>query len=107
MSLFLEIAFVVLVILVFLVVYFNLKFANYLKFKHKEVWLKLNKPSWAPSSSKSDQLLMKEFLDKAGYLELNDPELNSMIDMKKKISMAAMVALFLYAGMFLAFMFKR
>lgn len=107
MSILLQGVFVILVILVFLVVYFNLKLANYLKYKHNAVWLKLNKPSWAPSSSKSDQLLMKEFLDKQGYLELNDPELNSMIGMKKKISLAMMIVLFIYGGIFLAYMIKR
>jgi len=107
MSMLIQVTFVILVILVFLVVFFNLKFANYLKFNHNEVWLRLNKPSWAPTSSKSDQLLMKEFLEKNGYLGLNDPKLNSLIDLKNKISMAAMIALFIYGGMFLAFMFKR
>ncbi len=107
MGILLQVVFAILVVLVFLVVYFNLRFANYLKLKHNEVWLKLNKPSWAPSSSKSDQLLLKEFLDKDGYLKLDDPQLNSLVDLKKKISLAAMMALFLYAGMFLAFALKR
>ena len=107
MSILLQIVFVILVISVFSVVYFNLRFANYLRIKHPLVWEKLNKPSWAPSSSKEDQLLMKEFLDKEGYRDLKDPDLNSLVDLKKKISLYCIIVLFLYAGMFLAFVFKR
>lgn len=107
MSILLQIVFVILVILVFGVVYFNLRFANYLKIKHTSVWEKLNKPSWAPSSSKENQLLMKAFLDKEGYLELKDPDLNSLVNLKKKISFFCILVLCLYAGMFFAFVFKK
>lgn len=107
MSIIMQIVFVILVILVFSVVYFNLRFANYLKIKHTSVWEKLNKPSWGPSSSKEGQLLMKEFLNKEGYLELKDPDLNKLVNLKKKISFYCIMVLFLYAGMFLAFVFRR
>jgi len=107
MSILLQVAFVILVILVFLVVYFNLRFANYLRIKHTSVWEKLNKPSWSRIPSREDQLLMREFLDKEGYLELKDPDLNSLVNSKKNISFYCILVLFLYAGMFLAFVFKR
>jgi len=107
MSILLQIIFVILVILVFSVVYFNLRFANYLRIKHTSVWEKLNKPSWAKTPSRQDQALMKEFLDKEGYLELKDPDLNSLVNLKKKISLCCIMVLFLYAGMFLAFVFKK
>ena len=107
MSILLQIIFVILVILVFSVVYFNLRFANYLRIKHISVWEKLNKPSWAPSTSKENQLLMKKFLDKEGYLDLKDPDLNSLVNLKKKVSFCCIMVLFLYAGMFLAFVFRK
>ena len=86
MSIFLQVVFAIVVILVFLVVYFNLRFANYLRIKHTSVWEKLHKPSWSRIPSREDQLLMKEFLDKEGYRDLKDPDLNSLVDLKKKIS---------------------
>ncbi len=107
MSILLQIIFVILVILVFSVVYLNLRFTNYLRFKHTLVWEKLNKPTWASSPTKEDQLLMKEFLDNKGYLELKDPELNSLVDLKKKVSLYCLIVLFLYAGMFLALLIKK
>ncbi|MDE1921729.1 MAG: hypothetical protein KGJ09_06680 [Candidatus Omnitrophica bacterium] len=107
MSIFLQILFVVLVITLFLVVYFNLRFVKYLQFKHPSVWEKLNKPSWVPSTSKADKALMKAFEDKEEYLALKDPGLNSLIAQRKKISFICMLVFCLYAGMFLAFVFKR
>ena len=107
MSILLQIVFVILVISVFGVVYFNLRFCNYLRIKHASVWEKLGKPSWSRTPTRENQLLMKEFLDKEGYLDLKDPDLNKLVNLKKKISFYCIIVLCLYAGMFLAFVFKK
>jgi len=87
--------------------YLNYKYFKYLEIKHPTVWKKLNKPTWIPSSSIKDIIITKAFEDKNEYFQLNDLELNSLINFRKKFHFIYKFLLCLYFGIFLLSIFLK
>ena len=102
-----HILFIILIIMFLAVIYLYFKYVKYLEVKHPSVWKKLNKPTWIPSTSPKDKLLMETFENKKEYLNLNDTELNSLFNLRKKIGFVCIISLCLYIGVFLVYIFKK
>lgn len=102
-----KLAIVALAILLALNLYLRSKFLKLLRESHEEVWKELGSPSLVKNNSFENGVATLRFIWEHGHRKLNDPALNQLARMERKLHIIQGVVLFIALSLMVSALLLR